>query len=167
MENRELTNEEFNLIEKIRSFKTDQLRELTCPCCSRKAKVYKRQFDNTYVLFLISLIHLRKTDFKLSKTVPYFRVIDYCVKTYNRRVSDYSLLEKWNLICNDDGNIWLSPQGFEFMRGLLEISEILYIRDNKIIQQSEKKVRISDFLTGHNLTKNNGNIILKENENTI
>jgi len=155
-----LTEEE--LLEEIKKYRESPMYQMTCPCCNHKSKIYRRQFDSTFVMFLMSLVHLRKTDFKASKTVPYFKVQEYAVKTFNRRITDYNLIEKWDLIVNIDGNICLSSLGFQFLKGTLNIPKILYIRNDQIISQSDETVNVMDFLTSEDFQhKNNGGNFIK------
>jgi hypothetical protein len=142
----EITTDEYLMLKEIRIFSGNP-NELTCPCCGAKDKIYKRQFDNTYVDFLISLVHLFKNEFKGQNSIHYSKVIEKCQNEFNRRITDYALIEKWHLLDNENGFIKLSPNGFKFMLNEISIPEILYIRNNVIIKESANRVFIKDFLT--------------------
>jgi hypothetical protein len=141
----EITEKEYQLIQDYKEFKNNQI-ECACPVCNAKSKIYKRQFDETYVYFLISLVHLFQTDYQGSVNIHYSKVIEQCEKEFGKRITDYSLISKWNLIESENGMIRLSKFGFKFMKNQVFISETLYIRNNTIVSESDKKIKIEDLI---------------------
>jgi hypothetical protein len=140
-----LSTDYFDMENKIKNFKQDRIYQsgVDCPMCGEHIQTYKRQFNISYVFFLICLVRLKKEN-KNGK-VHYQEVINRCHNDYSRNVSDWPIIRKFDLISSIDGYIELTTHGKQFLKNLETVPTWKLISGNCIIKQSKDVYRFSDF----------------------
>jgi len=145
-------------LEEAKSWLRDNLDQgANCPCCTQKARIYKRQINSSmaYVLILLDRYFRESTD-------EWLHVPSYLTGLgLNPRLSaafrgDWAKLKYWGFLeekpdVRDDGSPHagfhrITPAGIQFVRGETRVLKYMHIYNNHVLHQSGPPTSIQDAL---------------------
>lgn len=122
--------------------------EMTCPCCGRFAKIYKRRLHTSIALQLIQL-------YRLGGSVAYVHA-SQLIGDGVAGAGDFTKAKYWNLIepmTVDTGGekkasgYWkLTVEGWRFVKAGMSIPEFAILYDDKVLEMAGRMVSIQDCL---------------------
>lgn len=123
-----------------------------CPCCSQFAKVYRRNFNSSMAYAIIVFA-------KNMKVGEWTNIPEFLTKGNHTpiiRSREWSRLQNWGLIeassglredgAKESGVYRLTQLGKDFAAGKVEVSEAVYMYDERVLSSDEKKISIRDAL---------------------
>ena len=122
-------------------------KKVKCPCCGRRAKVYKRKINSGMARMLIRFyeVHFRLPDEEWVHVHDLFG-------GFGQKHRDWPVLRLWGLVqpkgeTDEDGKssgFWkLTPLGRAFVRGERDVPKHVYMYNRQKVDESEERISIS------------------------
>lgn len=121
---------------------------VTCPCCDRYVRVYRRTITKSQVEFLVDLLYAARAHARRDgRPVGHVYVDVRTIQGQHMRGGDYSKLAYWGLIersTAEQGYWRITPLGRSWLRGTVVVPRYAYVLDGVVQRFSTDGLGVDD-----------------------